>query len=260
MANVSLDSLPWHPRERPPNLESYCDWYGEVEKEASKFRGQDHPAGHVTWFDKPDEYPAQEGSVMKAVTVGDGACGKTCFLWTYTKGSFPTEYMPTVFENYAVTVMVGDDPLTVGLWDTAGQEDFDRLRPLAYPQTDVFIVSFAISSPASLVNVRDKWVHEVRHHADNVPILLVGLQEDLRKDTHVVERLQTRDMKPVTYAQGLAIAKSIGATAYVECSALTSAGLKSVFDTAITIGMSVFRRLNKAAKAKHQRSGECVQM
>ncbi len=61
-----------------------------------------------------------------------------------------------VFDNYAVTVMVGDEPYTLGLFDTAGQEDYDRLRPLSYPQTDVFLVCFSVVSPASFENVKEK--------------------------------------------------------------------------------------------------------
>ena len=44
-----------------------------------------------------------------------------------------------VFDNYAVTVMIGGEPYTLGLFDTAGQEDYDRLRPLSYPQVTTFI-------------------------------------------------------------------------------------------------------------------------
>ena len=81
---------------------------------------------------------------------------------SYTTNKFPSEYVPTVFDNYAVTVMIGDDPYTLGLFDTAGQEDYDRLRPLSYPQTDVFLVCFSVTSPASFENVKEKWFPEVR--------------------------------------------------------------------------------------------------
>lgn len=57
--------------------------------------------------------------------------------------------------------MIGDDPYTLGLFDTAGQEDYDRLRPLSYPQTDVFLVCFSVTSPASFENVKEKWFPEV---------------------------------------------------------------------------------------------------
>ena len=78
------------------------------------------------------------------------------FLFSYTTNKFPSEYVPTVFDNYAVTVMIGGEPYTLGLFDTAGQEDYDRLRPLSYPQTDVFLVCFSVVSPSSFENVKEK--------------------------------------------------------------------------------------------------------
>ena len=61
-----------------------------------------------------------------------------------------------VFDNYAVTVMIGGEPYMLGLFDTAGQEDYDRLRPLSYPQTDVLLVCFSVENYDSLLDVKNK--------------------------------------------------------------------------------------------------------
>ena len=167
------------------------------------------------------------------MVVGDGAVGKTCLLISYTTNKFPSEYVPTVFDNYAVTVMIGGEPYTLGLFDTAGQEDYDRLRPLSYPQTDVFLVCFSVVAPASFENVKEKWVPEIAHHCSKTPFLLVGTQIDLRDDPSYIEKLAKNKQRPISFELGEKLAKELKAVKYVECSALTQKGLKNVFDEAI---------------------------
>lgn len=186
---------------------------------------------------------------IKCVVVGDGAVGKTCLLISYTTNKFPSEYVPTVFDNYAVTVMIGEDPYTLGLFDTAGQEDYDRLRPLSYPQTDVFLVCFSVTSPASFENVKEKWFPEVHHHCPGVPCLIVGTQVDLRDDHAVIDKLARSKQRPVPFEGGERLARELGAVKYVECSALTQKGLKNVFDEAIVAALEppVIRKKSKCA-------------
>lgn len=129
--------------------------------------------------------------------------------------------------------MVDGKPINLGLWDTAGQEDYDRLRPLSYPQTDVFLICFSIISPASFENVKTKWHPEIKHHCPNTPFLLVGTKLDLRDDQETINRLAEKRLAPISFQQGMDMSKTIGAVKYVECSALNQTGLKSVFEEAI---------------------------
>lgn len=169
---------------------------------------------------------------------------KTCLLITYSTNKFPQEYVPTVFDNYAVDVTIEEKLYTLALFDTAGQETFDQLRPVAYPQTDIFLVCFSVVYPSSLVNVQKLWIHEIQRYCPKTPFILVGTKIDLRNNKDEIEKLLKKKEKPITYEEGSRVARQIKAIKYVECSALTQEGVKNVFDEAI---LSV---LNKPKKKK----------
>ncbi|KAK9356985.1 P-loop containing nucleoside triphosphate hydrolase protein [Lipomyces doorenjongii] len=171
----------------------------------------------------------------KVLTVGDGACGKTSMLLTYTKGEFPDLYVPTVFENYPHNVKLQSGKmLTLDLWDTAGQEDYDRLRPIAYTDVAVVLLAFSVDMPVSLENVYDKWWPEVMHYCPfGTPMILVGLKTDLRRDGNVIKTLRSQGLAPVTAGMAQSMANKIGHVPYVECSSKTGEGLHIVFQTVV---------------------------
>lgn len=165
---------------------------------------------------------------IKCVVIGDGAVGKTCMLISYTKNEFPLEYVPTIFDNYAVTVNINGVNHILDLFDTAGQEDFDRLRPLSYPDSDVFLICYSVVNPASYYNVKEKWINEISHYSPQTPLIIVGTQIDLRTDQKILENLRKNRSKPVSFEQGEQLVKELRSVQkmkylikYVECSALT---------------------------------------
>ncbi|KAI1184941.1 ras-domain-containing protein [Nemania serpens] len=193
----------------------------------------------------------------KIVVVGDGGCGKTCLLISYSQGYFPEKYVPTVFENYITypTHQQSGKTVELALWDTAGQEEYDRLRPLSYPETDLIFVCFAIDCPNSLDNVLDKWYPEVLHFCPYTPLILIGLKSDLRHKKTCIEMLKTQGLTPVTSEQGMAVAKKMGAQ-YMECSSKEMVGVDEIFETAIhSVVMNDRRNLEAAMAAAPKSSG-----
>ena len=110
---------------------------------------------------------------------------------------------------------------------------YEQLRPLSYPNTDIFILCFSIENPNSFQNILNKWYPEVRHHCPKIPLILVGTKVDMRHDDEIVNTLRQKGEKVICYQQGLGLAGNIGAKKYIECSALTQTGLSHVFETAV---------------------------
>ncbi|AOA62718.1 Small GTPase of the Rho/Rac subfamily of Ras-like proteins [Komagataella phaffii CBS 7435] len=209
----------------------------------------------------------------KIVILGDGACGKTSLLNVFTRGYFPQVYEPTVFENYIHDIFIDRKQLQLSLWDTAGQEEFDRLRSLSYTDTDTIMLCFSIDSYDSLENVENKWVGEILEHCQGVKLVLVALKCDLRNtedgdtqtqsgfpqqqdqdDSQQNQQLSqqnnlssdnggiqssSKGRSLVTYEKGLAVAKRIGALRYLECSAMKGRGVNEVFTEAARCALSV---------------------
>jgi len=186
--------------------------------------------------DNSDDLPSQS---IKCVIVGDGAVVKTCLLISYTSNAFPHEYVPTIFDNYRANVKVDNQVVSLGLWDTAGQEDYDRLRPLSYPGSDVVLICFSINSKHSLENVSTKWYPEILQYIPGVPVILVGTKSDLRQDDKKGECVSKADVD--------AVIKRINPIKYVECSALTRQGLKELFDDSVRAALKKTQRKQTAA-------------
>ncbi|KAI8849607.1 Rho GTPase Rho1 [Chytridium lagenaria] len=169
----------------------------------------------------------------KGVVCWDGAAGKTCLLQRFHSGVMPQQYVPTIFDVQEKLMSVGGKQIELSLWDTAGQETHQHLRPLCYGETDVILICFSVDSPSSLSNVTDIWFSEMKHYCPKTPIILVGCKADLRK-AHLEGRGGVNMLvnKLVTPQEGEAMAKRIGAHRYCECSAVTGEGVNFVFESA----------------------------
>lgn len=192
---------------------------------------------------------------LKCVVVGDGAIGKTSLLVSYTTNGYPDKYIPTVHDYYTVRITVGNRPIMFQLFDTAGQEQFEAIRRLSYSSASIFLICFNVVDPDSFLNVKEKWIHEVKSNSRKTPFLLVGTQSDQRSSVDIKLKLNKEGKKPVTVEEAEHFAKKIGAKKYIECSALTQKNLKYLFDTAI---LTVLDNREKIAKKVSKNSNSIL--
>ncbi|KAG9024282.1 GTP-binding protein Rho1 [Serendipita sp. 407] len=176
----------------------------------------------------------------KIVAVGDPGVGKTRMLIRFHSGEFHEYFMPTFHDNYTEDVHLDRKRMEIVVWDTPGHEEYDRLRPLTYPETDVFLICFSVDDMTSFENVEVKWVPEVLHFRSNarVPYLLVGCRSDLRRDRKVIESFRKAGLEFITSEKADSLAQSIGAVMYLECSAVTGEGVSEVFEQATRAALS----------------------
>ena len=160
-------------------------------------------------------------------------------------------------------IFVDSVHIELSLWDTAGQEEFDRLRSLSYDNTDVVVLCFSVDSKDSLENVESKWVGEIQENCPGVKIVLVALKCDLRENnedededataaTGAAEGAQREKRPMIDYNQGLDVARRIKAMRYLECSAMKNRGVNEAFTEAARVALSV--------KPSGEKDSKCVIM
>ena len=103
--------------------------------------------------------------------------------------------------------MVDGKTYTVTLWDTAGQDDYDNIRWLSYPQTDLFFICYSCVNPASFHNVKNKWVLELNYRMNHPHYILVATKTELRDDPNTIQRLAEQKLTAISTEQGMALSK-----------------------------------------------------
>lgn len=127
--------------------------------------------------------------------------------------------------------------VNVTIFDSSSiDEEYDNLRRLNYPQTNVFMLLFSVISPASFDNV-SKWHAEISYFCPSAPIVLVGIQCDLREDQETINILREKGLAPISFEQGISKAKEILAETYLECSTNTLEGVSQAFHTCIEVAL-----------------------
>ncbi|KAJ3449995.1 hypothetical protein M0812_06157 [Anaeramoeba flamelloides] len=174
---------------------------------------------------------------LKIIIIGDGFVGKTSFLITATTNRFPEDYIPNVADTRSISAVVQGEEISLSLWDVMSQEDYDRLRALSYPETDLFIVSYSIDSPVSFDNVKSKWIPEIIFHCPKTPFILVAQKMDLRNNLETIQKLTKRKEKMVTYEKGRQLAVTINAQDFLECSSLERRNILPVIASAVRIAL-----------------------
>ncbi|KAF3933020.1 hypothetical protein ABW20_dc0105758 [Dactylellina cionopaga] len=180
----------------------------------------------------------------KLVIVGDPVSGKTALLIQFSKGHYITVNVPTVFENYVADIEVDGNCVELALWDTGGLEDYDRLRPLSYPDAHVILLCFSVANRDTWDNVQEKWISEVLHFCRGLPIILVGTQIDCR-DNPENNPFGSPQLPMVTPGEGEDLRKKIGALKYLECSARSNEGVREVFEAAARAALTTKTKRKK---------------
>uniref|UniRef100_A0A1I7SWK3 Ras-like GTP-binding protein Rho1 n=2 Tax=Bursaphelenchus xylophilus TaxID=6326 RepID=A0A1I7SWK3_BURXY len=178
---------------------------------------------------------------IKVVVVGDGSCGKTSLIIAHSSGQFSEQYIPTAFDDFSVEALVNGKPDMITVSDTAGEEDFSSMRPLSYPDADVFLVCYSVENTDSLKHIQEKWVPEIRHFCPNTPIVIIGNKKDIRDENN----------RPVvSIEEAEQVARKASGVSLIECSAKTKENVKKVFEMAIKSALAYRnRRSNRVVES-----------
>lgn len=152
---------------------------------------------------------------VSLVVIGDSLAGKTSVVQRYIHGRPPAEsYAPTVMDQFAYAVNVGDRTIQVHLWDTQMWQNVDA---------DCYLLCFDLSDMSALARIQDKWCGLLQARAKDTPFVVVGCRSDLRE----------RGVDCIDTETAALVAEGLDAWGYIECSARTGDKVKDLFDNVV---------------------------
>lgn len=173
---------------------------------------------------------------IKLVMLGDEGVGKTSLLSTCATGTFPVGYFPSIIDTFQKNLVVDEEEVEITMWDTAAGQDFDRWRPNSFENAKIFLLAFSIIDLESLEHIRTKWFMEIRQHMPNTPFIVIATKTDLREDKTTIDQLRERYARdPLAIAAGEELAREVGASDYVETSALAGEGVTTLLESVVRI-------------------------
>jgi small GTP-binding protein len=198
-------------------------------------------------------------SIIKCIAVGDAGVGKTSALQTYASNRFDSDAPATAFENYDTNIVVDGKLLQLSVWDTAGQDEYEKLRCLCYEGTNVVLLYFSVGDRQSYERIQSKWIAEIRRFCPpQVPVLLVATKTDLRRVHPLSDDFVATASTEVETKQ---LAQSVEAADWCECSAITLSGLHEMFEKMVRLYWhnGVTGAVTDTSDSQHRRSkNSCI--
>ena len=159
-----------------------------------------------------------EGQGKKLVFIGDSGVGKTCIISRFTQGIFENNVNSTRGASYSNKIIdVNGTPLSLDIWDTAGQETYKSLTKYFYKGAKMALLVYDITRKESFDNIKSFWYDQIKEFGDEGVILgIVGNKCDMYDDEAVPEQ-EAREY-----------AKNIGAI-FQLTSAQNNSGINELF-------------------------------
>ena len=119
----------------------------------------------------------------KMLLLGDGAVGKTSLVKQYIKGEYKGDYKPTIgVDVYTKEIRFsyqGEEvALNLGVWDIAGQKQFEMFRKNFFKGAKAALIVFDYSRPETFSSV-ETWIKDLLELSGQVPFILIGNKIDL---------------------------------------------------------------------------------